>query len=599
MAHPFFQYPVLAPWRAAVGALARRIGLGPLDSPLAPRVSLVGVFGICALMMMLILVTASSVTFLRLHSTMKSQLTVNLAQIQTALQGLLRELAAVEKAVHELGSGATCEQIRPALIRASLDSVLSRQILVRRRGEDRLCGPLLGPSADLAAAVDRFTDRAMDYDTDRTLGRTSGRAPEIARAQTSMDALAFESISSIAPGLSALRATHAGDVLVSQLDLQRLSNLIGAHLGQSRHTVQLSLVQGGNYRLTASTDETLLTRVAADSRPLATIRQGDPAFPIALVATLSMQGFGAELWPMLLPSLALAAALAALLISRLNTRLAHRASPETRLRRAVRRRQFEPVVQPIVDAKSGRCLGAEVLMRWDHPVRGLIAPSEFIGQAEQTGLIIPMTDMLMRKARDRLAATLDDFPDLYFSFNVTVSQLADPNFPERLDHLFDEQSLPPRNVVLEMIERDAVDARVGAGLKELRRRGYRIAIDDFGTGQSSLSVLAKIECDRLKIDREFVRAIDEDASNRPVLDAIIDLARRLNLPTIAEGVETQAQRAYLSAQGVGALQGYLIARPMAVADFVIWLGDNQAWARSADEARRIGQLSSMSQADAG
>jgi c-di-GMP phosphodiesterase len=150
-----------------------------------------------------------------------------------------------------------------------------------------------------------------------------------------------------------------------------------------------------------------------------------------------------------------------------------------------------------------------------------------------------------------------------------------------------------------MIERDAVDARVGAGLKELRRRGYRIAIDDFGTGQSSLSVLAKIECDRLKIDREFVRAIDEDASNRPVLDAIIDLARRLNLPTIAEGVETQAQRAYLSAQGVGALQGYLIARPMAVADFVIWLGDNQAWARSADEARRIGQLSSMSQADAG
>ncbi len=547
---------------------------------------MVGMSGICALTMMLILVTASSVTFLRLHSTMKSQLTVNLAQIQTALQGLLGELAAVEKAVHELGSGITCEQIRPALIRASLDSVLSRQILVRRHGEDRLCGPLLGPSADLAAAVDRFTDRFVDSVNEHVNDRA-------------MDALAFESISSIAPGLSALRATQAGDVLVSQLDLRRLSNLIGAHLGQSRHTVQLSLVQGGNYRLSASSDETILTRGTTDSRLLATVRQADPAFPIALVATLSVQGFAAELWPMLLPSLALAAALAALLISRLNTRLAHRASPETRLRRAVRRRQFEPVVQPIVDAKSGRCLGAEVLMRWDHPVRGLVAPSEFIGQAEQTGLIVPMTDMLMRKARDRLAATLDNFPELYFSFNVTVSQLADPEFPERLDHLFDEQSLPPRNVVLEMIERDAVDARVGAGLKELRRRGYRIAIDDFGTGQSSLSVLAKIECDRLKIDREFVRAIDEDASNRPVLDAIIDLARRLNLPTIAEGVETQAQRAYLSAQGVGALQGYLIARPMPVADFVVWLGDNQAWARSADEARRIGQLSPLSQADAG
>ncbi len=163
--------------------------------------------------------------------------------------------------------------------------------------------------------------------------------------------------------------------------------------------------------------------------------------------------------------------------------------------------------------------------------------------------------------------------------------------------MFDEQSLPPRNVVLELIERDAVDARVSAGLTQLRLRGYRIAIDDFGTGQSSLSVLSKIECDRLKIDREFVRSIDEDVANRPVLDAIIELARRLNLPAIAEGVETQAQRAYLSAQGVAALQGYLIAKPLPVSEFLIWLGDNHDWASSADEAGRVGQLSRLSQAD--
>ena len=236
-------------------------------------------------------------------------------------------------------------------------------------------------------------------------------------------------------------------------------------------------------------------------------------------------------------------------------------------------------------------------MRWDHPVRGLVPPIEFIDQAEQTGLIVPMTEILMRKARDRLATALKEFPDLYFSFNVTVGQLADPRFPDFLDRMFDEQSLPPRNVMLEMIERDAVDARVSAGLTQLRLRGYRIAIDDFGTGQSSLSVLSKIECDRLKIDREFVRAIDEDATNRPVLDAIIELARRLNLPAIAEGVETQAQRAYLSARGVAALQGYLIAKPLPVSEFLIWLGDNHEWASSADEAGRAGQLSRLSQAD--
>jgi EAL domain-containing protein (putative c-di-GMP-specific phosphodiesterase class I) len=588
------RYPVAAALRAALRTLAVRIGLGPLDSALAPRVSLVGVFGICVVTAVLILSTASSVTFVRLRAGMQAQVSANLALIQAALRGLDRELTALET----VASGS-CDELRPRLVRASLDSELSRQILVRNLGERAPCGPLASLDADIAAAIERYSDRYSD--------RSLDRFPDRVLTQTGFTALEFEPIPGALPGslpgLLAIRASAAGGVLVSQIDLKRVATLIGAHLGGSSRSAQLSLIQGGSYRLSPSVDQTVLSSGPiggpSDSRPVATVRAADPVFPITLVMTLSLPGFAAELWPMLFPSLALAAALAALLIARLNTRLAHRASPETRLRRAVRRRQFEPVVQPIVDAKTGRCLGAEVLMRWDHPVRGLVAPSEFIGQAEQTGLIIPMTQMLMRKARDRLSATLKEFPDLYFSFNVTVSQLADPGFPASLDRLFDEQSLPPRNVVLEMIERDAVDAGVSAGLKELRRRGYRIAIDDFGTGQSSLSVLAKIDCDRLKIDREFVRSIDEDAASRPVLDAIIDLARRLELPTIAEGVETQAQRAYLSAQGVSALQGYLIARPMPIAEFVIWLGDNNAWARSADEARRVGQLTQLSQADAG
>ncbi len=558
--------------RAAGRALAIRSGSAPVYRSLAPRVSLVGMLGIGAISLILTLTAASTVTLLRLRAGMSAEVSGNMNRIQAELRGLERELMAVEQSLT-----GTCDQIRPSLVRASIDSALSRQILYRLPGEGVLCGPLGGRESDISAALDGYSERLP---TDESIPR-----------------LGFESMPTIEPGLLTLRAGALGGILIAQLDLKRLSNLIGAPRGDSGRSIQLNLAQGGNYRLASRAQQSVVSSGVLGSLLLTSVRAADVVYPMVLISTLTVRGFADEMWPLLFPTFALAAALAALLISRLNTRLAHRASPENRLRRAVRLRQFEPVVQPIVDARTGRCLGGEVLMRWDHPVRGLVPPVEFIAQAEQTGLIIPMTEIMMRKARDRLATTLKDFPDLYFSFNVTVGQLADPKFPDFLDRLFDEQSLPPRNVFLEMIERDAVDAQVSAGLTELRRRGYRIAIDDFGTGQSSLSVLSKIECDRLKIDREFVRAIDEDASNRPVLDAIIELARRLNLSTIAEGVETQAQRAYLCAQGVGALQGYLIAKPLPISEFLIWLGDNDAWARSAEEAGRIGQVSRIGQVD--
>jgi sensor c-di-GMP phosphodiesterase-like protein len=257
------------------------------------------------------------------------------------------------------------------------------------------------------------------------------------------------------------------------------------------------------------------------------------------------------------------------LIKAINQHFGARMSPERKMKMAIRKRQIEPVIQPIVSLESGECLGGEVLMRWKHPVRGLIPPSEFISLAEQNGMIIPMSEMLMRKARDQLAELQNS--SMYFSFNITAAQLRDPMFPHKILGIFDGAGLPPKTVVLELTEREAIGEHDGEILGRLRELGFRIAIDDFGTGQSSLSMLQGLQIDRIKIDREFVRTIDESTERRPVLDTIIVLAKELAVPVIAEGIETQAQWDYLANRKVEAAQGYLIAKPMLIADFIKWL----------------------------
>lgn len=264
--------------------------------------------------------------------------------------------------------------------------------------------------------------------------------------------------------------------------------------------------------------------------------------------------------------------LAALLVVASGNRLLlARTSIERRLRLALRRRQFEPVIQPIVDARTGKCKGGEILMRWRHPARGLLTPVEFLAIAEQTGLIVEMTTLIMNRARYILADVSRLNPELYFSFNLVAAQLRDPSLPDTLDAIFDDNSLPARNIVIEIVEREAIDNGVRDVLDELRRRGYRVAIDDFGTGQSSLALLPSIGFDILKIDREFVRAVDDRPLNMPVLNTIIDLAHDLGVEIVAEGVETVAQRDFLKSRNVQAIQGWLTGRPMEVARFSQWL----------------------------
>lgn len=251
-----------------------------------------------------------------------------------------------------------------------------------------------------------------------------------------------------------------------------------------------------------------------------------------------------------------------------------------RIQRAARRRQFEPFVQPIIDLSTGKCAGGEVLMRWDHPQRGILTPAEFIDEAERTGLIVPMSDTVMARASHRLASVVREHPELYFSFNVTPLQLRQPGFVGRLGELFNDDALPRHNVLLELTEREFVDGDAGTTLRALQAAGWRMAIDDFGTGHSSLASLEQLAIDRIKIDRAFVRTIDDQTVNRPVLDAIIALAAQLRVPLIAEGVETCSQWDYLAARGVGHAQGFLMAKPMPIAAFRAWLEERLVSASS-------------------
>ncbi len=324
--------------------------------------------------------------------------------------------------------------------------------------------------------------------------------------------------------------------------------------------------------------------VNAGSLQLWGARQGHPAAPVAVHSetqskrhplAVRVEVNAADFQALLRARAAQAAAAALLLMgaavawvwrrAMLRARLVHR------LTHALRKRQFEPFVQPIVDLKTGRCIGAEVLMRWNHPQRGILGPGEFIEEAERTGLILGMSDLTMALAAHRLASAAQADPTLYFSFNITPSQLREPGFAQRLTDIFRHDTVPREQVLLEVTERDFVDPQAKGRLFALRADGWRIAIDDFGTGQSSLATIESLPIDRIKIDRAFVSSIDEKTVNRPVLDTIIHLAEELGVPLIAEGIETRSQWDYLAARGVASAQGYLMARPMPIADYLRWL----------------------------
>jgi diguanylate cyclase (GGDEF)-like protein len=239
---------------------------------------------------------------------------------------------------------------------------------------------------------------------------------------------------------------------------------------------------------------------------------------------------------------------------------------ENDLRRAIERGELRVHYQPLVDLATDRIVGFEALVRWQHPVRGLVAPLAFIPLAEETGLIVPLGRWVLetacrqaRKWRDSRAAS----PRLFMSVNLSARQFGQPDLVEQVDAILSETGLDPSTLELEITESVVMD-QSEAGIRtlsRLREMGVRLVLDDFGTGYSSLAYLKHLPLDTIKIDRTFVAGLEGEA-DRSIVDAVIALAHGLRIGVVAEGIETEAQFETLRAMGCDVGQGYLFARPL-------------------------------------
>ena len=245
------------------------------------------------------------------------------------------------------------------------------------------------------------------------------------------------------------------------------------------------------------------------------------------------------------------------------------------LRDAVAGDQISVELQPQVDLRTGRVTGVETLARWYQPDGSLTPPLNFIPLAEQTGYILPLGDLLMRlslQAARQLAEA--GHGEIRVAINVSATQLLQRDFVERFTHHLDVAQVSPRQIELEITESVAMRSfeQVCEQLLALRQMGVTVAIDDFGTGFSSLSYLRLLPADRLKIDRSFVQEVAMVDDGRSIAEAIIQIAGRVGMAVIAEGVENETQRQWLQQHGCHEAQGYLFARSLPLAELLGWLG---------------------------
>ncbi len=243
------------------------------------------------------------------------------------------------------------------------------------------------------------------------------------------------------------------------------------------------------------------------------------------------------------------------------------------LRRAVDEEQFVVHYQPIVAVADGRCTAVEALVRWAHPTRGLLFPAAFLEAAEDSGLIVAIGESVLRRACADAAGWSDDRP-VALHVNVAPAQLADPRFPAVVRACLRESGLAPARLVVEITESTALDlGAVQSALDALTGLGVRLAVDDFGTGYSALTTLRTLPVDVVKIDRSFVAGAGTEVVDRAVLEAVVQMAGRLGLETVAEGVEDPAQQEFVARVGVTTVQGYLHSRPVPCTELAAWLAD--------------------------
>jgi diguanylate cyclase (GGDEF)-like protein/PAS domain S-box-containing protein len=249
----------------------------------------------------------------------------------------------------------------------------------------------------------------------------------------------------------------------------------------------------------------------------------------------------------------------------MNERLIERIRIEGDLRNAIEREEFVLHYQPQVDTRSGRIIGMEALIRWQHPALGMVAPLRFIGLAEETGLIIPIGAWVLRCAcAQNKAWQQAGLGHLRIAVNLSARQFAQPDLVQSIAAVLEETGLAPQYLEIELTESlvmTDVEHAIGI-LHDLKTLGVRLSLDDFGTGYSSLSYLKRLPIDALKIDQSFVRDITHATNDAAIVVSIISLAHNLQLDVIAEGVETPAQLAYLKQHGCNEMQGYYFSKPV-------------------------------------
>jgi len=254
----------------------------------------------------------------------------------------------------------------------------------------------------------------------------------------------------------------------------------------------------------------------------------------------------------------------------MNTRSIERLAMENSIRHALEKGQFDLYYQPKISVSSGRIVGVEALIRWNHPDRGMVLPAEFIPLAEETGLILPMGEWVLQETvAQGKSWQAAGFPPLFMAVNVSARQFRQANFAGKVGQVLLESGFDPHYLEFELTETTLMtnaDENIET-LNKLNAMGVRIAIDDFGTGYSSLSYLKRLPVDVLKIDKSFVSGVIDSSDDAAIVAAIIAMARSLQLKVVAEGVETVEQVEFLQMNNCDEIQGYYFSRPLPVEQF--------------------------------
>jgi predicted signal transduction protein with EAL and GGDEF domain len=256
--------------------------------------------------------------------------------------------------------------------------------------------------------------------------------------------------------------------------------------------------------------------------------------------------------------------------SRMDETIRMRKTVEEDLRRAIIENELVLEYQPLFSSDGEKIVGLEALVRWPHPIRGLINPSEFVAIAEERGLIVPLGEWVLRRACEDCKR----WPDIRIAVNVSPIQFRHRNFVETVVRVLEETGFDPTRLELELTEGVVVEDADAAeeAMMDLRALGVHLALDDFGTGYSSLIYLRRFAFDKIKIDRSFLESMEATGESAILVHSIVHLGRALGLTVTAEGVETKEQHRFLQALGCHQLQGFLFSKPVPRAEIDRMLG---------------------------